>query len=66
MKGKLLEQAEDLKEKLLNEGRKLLDTESIKELKGLLHKLIIERDSSYDTILVTNRIDSSNYSIRKF
>ena len=54
LKGKQLEQAEDLKEKLLNEGKKLLDAESINELNGLLHKMIIQRDSSYDTIMVTN------------
>jgi len=49
--GKQLERAEELRDKLLNEAKKFMDTDNAEELKELLTKVIINKDSSYNTIL---------------
>ena len=53
LQGRQLEMAQELREKLLNEAKRFMDTENAEELKELLHKVIIQKDSSYTTILVT-------------
>jgi len=51
LQGRQLEMAQELREKLLNEAKRFMDTENAEELKELLHKVIIQKDSSYTTIL---------------
>lgn len=51
LQGRQLEKAEELRDKLMKEARKFMDTENAEELKDLLHRVIIMKDSSYETVL---------------
>lgn len=50
--GRPLAKAEELRDRLMDEAKKFMDTENAEELKELLNKVIVQKDSSYDTILV--------------
>jgi predicted house-cleaning noncanonical NTP pyrophosphatase (MazG superfamily) len=50
--GRQLVKAEELRDRLMDEAKKFMDTENAEELKELLNKVIVLKDSSYDTILV--------------
>ena len=55
LQGRQLEMAQELRDKLLNEAKRFMDTDNAEELKELLHKVIIQKDSSYNTILVLEK-----------
>jgi len=51
LQGRPLEKAEELRDRLMNEAKKFMDTENAEELKELLHRVVVQKDSSYETIL---------------
>lgn len=52
LQGRQLVKAEELRDRLMDEAKKFMDTENAEELKELLNRVIVLKDSSYDTILV--------------
>ncbi len=63
--GRQLERAEELRDKLLNEAKRFMDTDNAEELKELLTRVIINKDSSYNTILVIiSSVDIKNSKIQ--